>query len=66
MAVNVWLFRGASRLVALTIDRSGANLSDELGKWVLVRRVTLDDGSPDEDEALALLKEHGWCCIDSG
>lgn len=61
--MNIWLFRGADQLNALTIDHSGTNLPDELGPWQLVRMVTLNGGRPDEHEALALVAEHGFCCF---
>lgn len=54
--MNVWLFSGADGLSALTIDGEGANLPDELGPWSKVRAV--------EQEAIALIGEHGFCCFD--
>ena len=62
--MEVWLFAGADRLRALTGDRDGGNLPDDLGPWALVRPVTLEGEAPDEEEAIALIGEHGFCCFD--
>lgn len=61
--MNVWLFSGADGLSALTIDGEGANLPDELGPWVKVRAIELHDDTPDEQEAIALIGEYGFCCF---
>jgi hypothetical protein len=62
--MNVWLFNGSGGLSALTIDGEGANLPDELGPWSKVRAVKLERDAPDEQEAVALIGEHGFCCFD--
>lgn len=62
--MNVWLFNGADGLCALTIDEEGTNLPDELGPWSKVRSVDLEGDAPDEQEAVALIGEHGFCCFD--
>jgi hypothetical protein len=61
--VNVWLFTGADGLSALTIDGEGANLPPELGPWTKVRAIELHNDGPDEQEAIALIGEHGFCCF---
>jgi hypothetical protein len=61
--VNVWLFTGADWLSALTIDGEGANLPAELGPWTKVRAIELHNDGPDEQEAIALIGEHGFCCF---
>jgi hypothetical protein len=61
--VNVWLFTGADGLSALTIDGEGANLPAELGPWTKVRAIELHNDGPDEQEAIALIGEHGFCCF---
>jgi hypothetical protein len=62
--VNVWLFSSANGLSALTIDGEGANLPVELGPWSKVRGVELGSDTPDEQEAVTLIGEHGFCCFD--
>ncbi|MCH4894964.1 hypothetical protein GO308_17820 [Sphingomonas sp. SFZ2018-12] len=62
--MNVWLFSGAQGLSALTVDGDGGNLPDELGPWSKVRAVELQNDTPDEQEAIALIGEHGFCCFD--
>ncbi len=62
--MNVWLFSGADGLSALTVDGGGTNLPGELGPWMKVRAVTLEQNTPDEQEAIALIEEHGFCCFD--
>ncbi|MHA0337526.1 hypothetical protein [Sphingomonas aquatilis] len=62
--MNVWLFAGANGLSALTIDGEGANLPGELGPWSKVQTVELQNDTPDEQEAVALIGEHGFCCFD--
>lgn len=62
--MNVWLFTGVDGLSALTVDQEGTNLLDELGPWTTVRAVALEKDRPDEQEAIALIEEHGFCCFD--
>lgn len=61
--MNVWLFAGADGLHALTTETDGSNLPGELGPWAKVRSVELKDDAPDEQEAIALIGEHGFCCF---
>lgn len=62
--MNVWLFSGPDGLSALTSDGEGVNLPDELGPWTKVRDIELLNDSPDEQEAIALIREHGFCCFE--
>lgn len=62
--MNVWLFAGADGLHALTPEGEGLNLPGELGPWTKIRAVELKDDTPDEQEAIALIGEHGFCCFD--
>ncbi|MGE6695053.1 hypothetical protein ACQKE8_21655 [Sphingobium limneticum] len=62
--MNVWLFRGADGLSALTINAEGANLPEELGPWSKIQAVELHEDTPDEQEAIALIDEHGFCCFE--
>ncbi len=62
--MNVWLFDGGDGLHALTLDEEGSNLPGELGPWVQVRAIELKNGTPDEQEAIALIGEHGFCCFE--
>lgn len=61
--MNVWLFSSANGLSALTIDGEGANLPVDLGPWSKVRDVELGNDTPDEQEAVTLIREHGFCCL---
>lgn len=61
--MNVWLFTGADGLSALTIDGEGANLPVDLGPWTKVRMIELQNDTPDEQEANALIGEYGFCCF---
>lgn len=62
--MNVWLFDGATGLHALTLDGEGSNLPDGLGPWVKVKAIELKSDAPDEQEAIGLIDEHGFCCFD--
>jgi hypothetical protein len=62
--LKVWFFTGADGLSALTIDGEGINLPDELGPWNRVRALELQSDSPDEQEAIALIDEYGFCCFE--
>ncbi len=62
--MNVWLFDGANGLRALTGEGEGTNLPGELGPWTKVKAIELKPDAPDEQEAMALIGEHGFCCFD--
>jgi len=64
--MDTWLYSGAGKVWALTRDQDGVNLPDHLGPWELVRLVSLDGDGSDEQEAIALIEEHGFCCFESG
>ena len=61
--MHVWLFSGLDNVRALCADRSGAPLPPSDGPWACLRDVTLDQDDPDEEEARALIREHGYCCF---
>ncbi|ATY31161.1 hypothetical protein [Sphingomonas psychrotolerans] len=62
--MDAWLFSNSDRLHALTIDEQGSNLPAELDPWTLVRFHSLDGTAADEQEAIALIEEHGYCCFE--
>lgn len=62
--MDVWLFSSPDHLHALTIERQGCNLPAELGPWAPVRPYSLDPGAPDEQEAIALIANYGYCCFE--
>ena len=62
--MNVWLYYGPRRLKALTREQDGSNLPDDLGPWERVRSVSLHEDAPDEQEAMVLIAEHGFCCFE--
>ena len=62
--MNAWLYSGPEGLRALTSDEDGACLPVDLGPWRLVRSVELGGGSADEQEAIALIAEHEFCCFE--
>lgn len=64
--MDVWLYTGANGLHAITSDVAGANLPDNLGPWFLNRAVTLQASMADEQEAITLIAEHGYCCFEGG
>lgn len=61
--IAVWLYTATSGLHALTSDEDGANLPDELGPWALDRAVKLQTSMADEQEAIMLVVQHGYCCF---
>lgn len=62
--MNVWHYQSRDRLYALTADKDGSDLPDELGPWVLQGSVTLLGQVDDEREAILLITEHGYCCFE--
>ena len=62
--MDAWLFSNSDQLHALTIDERGDNLPAELGPWTPVRFYSLGSEAPDEQEAIALLDAHGFCCFE--
>ena len=62
--MNVWLYSSSGPLHALTREKGGANLPDNLGPWRKIRCVRLRREARDEQEAIALVSEHGYCCFD--
>lgn len=62
--MNVWLFDGANGLHALTHDDEGSILPGDLGPWAKVRAIELRGDTSDEQEAIALIREHGFCCFE--
>jgi hypothetical protein len=62
--MNLWLYSGSGSLRALTNDSEGANLPSDLGPWTLERAVWLQGDAPDEQEAMGLVEQHGYCCFD--
>ena len=61
--MDVWLFSAPEQLWALTRDQDGANLPADLGPWHMTRPVTLQGDSADEQQAIAFITEHGFCCF---
>jgi hypothetical protein len=64
--VEVWCFKAAGGLWALSRDASGANLPTELGPWSFHQTAELHGLADDEREAIELIEEHGFCCFRSG
>ena len=62
--MDAWLFSNSDRLHALTTDKQGENLPADLGPWTLVRLYSFDAAADDEQEAIALMKEYGYCCFE--
>ncbi|RZF63868.1 hypothetical protein EWE75_13820 [Sphingomonas populi] len=62
--MDAWLFSNSDRLRALTAVELGDNLPVELAPWAPLRRYFLDVKAPDEQEAIALICEHGYCCFE--
>ena len=62
--MEVWLFAGASAIMALSADRGGEKLPDEHGPWARIRAVTLKHA--DEAKARGLIRAHGFCCFELG
>lgn len=62
--MDLWLYSGPGSLYALTNHREGGNLPEDLGPWKVLRSVRLEGSSVDEQEAIALINEHGYCCFD--
>lgn len=62
--MNVWHYQNPDRLYALTADKDGSNLPDELGPWVLRGSVTLLGQADGEREAISLIAEHGYGCFE--
>lgn len=62
--MDVWLYSAPEKLWALTNDSEGGNLPDDLGPWVPVRPVVLREDASDEQQAIQLIAEHGFCCFD--
>ena len=63
VGIPVWCFAGRD-MWALTDDEAGHGLPADLGPWTFRKRLTLDGASPDEAEALQLIRDHGFCCFD--
>ncbi len=61
--MQAWLFKGVNGYLALSAERTGAELPAEHGPWRVLRHVTLDHDDPDEEEARTLIREHGYCCF---
>jgi len=61
--VAVWCFAGPA-MRALSDDEAGHGLPAGLGPWTLRKSLTIDGASPDEAEALRLIRKHGFCCFD--
>ncbi|RYF19575.1 MAG: hypothetical protein EOO77_09850 [Oxalobacteraceae bacterium] len=59
--MDVWHYQNRDRLYALTANKDGSNLADELRPWVLRGSVTLLGQADDEREAISLITEHGYC-----
>ncbi|MBV1692360.1 hypothetical protein KRR38_33100 [Novosphingobium sp. G106] len=62
--MQVWCFVGANGLWALSGDEAGASLPEDLGPWTFLKVAVLDGAEKDEQEAKALIAEHGFCCFD--
>jgi hypothetical protein len=63
--MEVWCFKAAGGLWALTRDDSGANLPPELGPWEFHQAAELGGEAEDEREAIGLIEQHGFCCFRS-
>jgi hypothetical protein len=61
--MQVWCFVGANGLWALSGEQAGASLPEDLGPWTFLKLATLDGAEKDEQEAKALIAEHGYCCF---
>ena len=62
--MDVWLYISAKGMHALTRVEDGANLPDDLGPWVLERAERLQTSMADEQEAITLIVQHGYCCFE--
>lgn len=62
--MDVWLYIGANGLHAITSAEDGANLPGDLGPWVLERALRLQASMADEQEAITLIVQHGYCCFE--
>jgi hypothetical protein len=63
--VEVWCFKAAGGLWALSGDASGANLPAGLGPWCFHQIADLQGEADDEREAIELIEEHEFCCFQS-
>ena len=61
--MQVWLYRSAGDLLALSVDAKGENLPVEHGPWARVRSVVLNRDDTDERQARSLIGEYGYCCF---
>jgi len=61
--MDVWHYQSRDRLYALTGEKDGSNLPDDLGPWVLRGFITLLGQADDEREAISLITKHGYCCF---
>jgi hypothetical protein len=62
--MEVWLHTNNNGLNALTASEDGSILPHDLGPWTRVRPVNLTGVDADEQEAIALIGLHGFCCFD--
>lgn len=62
--MEVWLYSNGTELYALTGDSDGSNLPAHLGPWSKRQSVTLCALDADEQKAIELITEHGYCCFD--
>jgi hypothetical protein len=62
--MQVWCFEGAEGLWALSDSQQGDHLPQHLGPWRFLKTAELTGQGEDEQEAAALLAEHGYCCFD--
>lgn len=58
----VWCFAGLD-MWALTDDQAGHGLPADLSPWTFRKHLTIDGTSPDEAEALRLIRDQSFCCF---